>query len=523
MLGKKRFNTKSKSKGNEKGKGKGKGKGFKSQKTKVSFKAKSYTNKKKNDDEEIISDSEEEINNSLSQDGFFEKEKINSSDEENENLKESADTKRLKMARKLITEIEGKMINENDEYENEEKENKRDLDLDGYLKEQMQRENNEYQQELYKKINPKHKIFLKGHLSSITEIDISSDSKQLISVGKDCRAIKWDLETNKKFLLPQFTKRSLLTCIWAPDDKNVFFAGADRHIYQMDVHNEKLIQSFKAHNDTISGLLFDPNQEQYYSIGYDKVMNVWGVSPTQKSIKIETFYGHTNKINDLDFLLSGKILTCGSDHQMNLWKLDSQSFLKFQSNDSFISLIDNLRVLNSSTFATGGNDGTVSIWKTNKKKAQNKILYSHGYSKEFKPEHDFFSSENNLLNYNNDIIKMNINKGNNKGDIDNNINDNNINEIKIPNPICSLATIRNSDIIFSGSLNGKMNVYRCFNGNNISLLKNIEVEKGCINTIKVNKTNEFMILGYGKDQRLGRWFTDKTAKCGISIVKLFNE
>lgn len=495
MLGKKRFSSGGKSKG-------------KAQKSKGTFKAKQF-HKKKKDDEEIRSDSDE-MNNSLSQDDFFNKDKINSEDE-NDNFKESADTKRLKMARKLITEIEGKMTDE----ANDEEENKRDID--GYLKEQKLKENNEYQQEFYTKINPKHKIFLKGHLSSITSIDISSDSKNLISCGKDCRGIKWDLETNKKFLLPQFTKRSLLTCIWAPDDKNAFFAGADRHIYQMDVHNEKLIQSFKAHNDSISGLLFDPNQEQYYSIGFDKIMNVWGVSPTQKSIKIENFYGHTNRINDFDYLLSGKIISCGSDHQMNLWKLDSQSFLKFQSNDSFLSLIDNLRVLNSSTFTTGGNDGTVSIWKTNKKKAQNKIQNAHGYSKEFKAEHDFFQSYNNLLNYENELIDSNLQNEE--------VNDklSKTNEVKVPNPICSLATIRNSDIIFSGSLNGKLNIYRHFDGNNISLLNDIDIGKGCVNAMKVDKNNEFMVLGYGKDQRLGRWFTDKNAKCGISIVKLFNE
>lgn len=483
MLGKKRFNSNSKGK-------------------KATFKPKSFSNKKKNkkDDEEILSDSEG-MNNSISDDAFFEKE--NPSDEGDDN-KESADTKRLKMARKLITQIEGKMTDEIDA-ENSEDEKK---DLNGYLREQMQKENNEFQQEFYSKINPKVKSFSKGHLSSITALDISSDSKRLISCGKDCRAIKWDLETNKKFLMPQFTKRSLYTCIWAPDDKNAFFAGADRHIYQMDIHNEKLIQSFKAHNDSITGLLFDPNEEQYYSVGFDKIMNVWGVSPTQKSIKIDTFYGHTNKINDFDCLLSGKIISCGSDHQMHLWKLDSQSFLKFQSNDSFISLIDNLRVLNMNTFATGGNDGTVSIWKTNKKKAQNKIPNAHGFSKEFKAEHDFFSTENNYLNFEDEIV---------------NNNNNNLNEIKVPNPICSLATIRNSDIIFSGSLNGKLNIYRHHSGNNIEMLRNIDIEKGCVNAMKVNKTNEFMVLGYGKDQRLGRWFTDKNAKCGISVVKLFNE
>ena len=189
MLGKKRFGSKGGNRGGKRG---------------GTFKAKSYTKKQKHDDEEIISD-DDEMNKSQSEDGFFQKEE-NSEDENFQ--KETIDTKRLKMARKLITEIEGKM---DDDANSDDDENKRDLD--GYLKEQKAKENKEYQQAYHTKINPKHQIFLKGHLSSVTSVDISSDSKQLISAGKDCRAIKWDLETNKKFLLPQFTKRSLLTCV----------------------------------------------------------------------------------------------------------------------------------------------------------------------------------------------------------------------------------------------------------------------------------------------------------------------
>lgn len=510
MLGNKRRQT------NSKGRAKSNNKSNNGDGKKITFKAKSYSNKKaasKREDEEIASESENEnLNqNDMSDDDFFEKNSQN--DENAENQKESADAKRLRLARKLISNIDGKLKLSNNIEGNDLKQSETTKkDLDEYLKEEMQKENNEFKLELYNKINPQHKIFLKAHHASVTALDISSDSKSLITASKDCRAMKWDIETNKKFLLPQFSKRQLLTCIFAPDDKNAFFAGADRHIYQVDVHNENVIQSFKAHNDTITGLIFDINQEQYYSIGNDKKLNVWGVSPTQKSILLETFYGHVNRINDLDVLISNKVISCGADSLINLWKIDTQSFLKFQSNDSFNSVIDNLKTLNLNTFITGGYDGTVSVWKTNKKKPQNKVINAHGFYKEFSAEHDFFynSDKDNLLNYE-------LNEGVNNLNLSSSAN------IKIPNPICSLATIKNSDLIFSGSMNGKINIYRCFEGNKIEHINNIDVARGSINTIKINKTNEFMVVGYGKDQRLGRWFSDNNAKTGISIVKLFNE
>jgi len=485
--------------------------------------------KNRKEDEEIASDSENEISNKsdMSNDDFFERD--NDEEIRENEIKENADSKRLRLARSLISNIEGKIIKDNViETENGDrmnivsdknlfKEKKRDL-IDDYLKEELKKENNEMKYEFAKSLNPKNFIFLKGHKSTVTQVDISTDSKYVISSGKDARAIKWDLTTYKKIILPQFSKKPLLTCMWAPDNKTAFFAGADRYIYHVDVHNEKLIHSFKAHNDTITGMIFDTNGEQFYSIGNDKKLNVWGVTPSQKSILLETFYGHTNKITDLDILITNKVISCGIDNLLNLWKIDTQSFLKFQSSDSFSSLIDNVRSLNPSTLVSGGSDGTVTIWKTNKKKPQNKIQNAHGFFKEYKPVHDFFYNEENFLDLENNLLNFNQkNKFLNKesdGEI--------INNVKIPNPICSLETIKNSDLIFSGSLNGNLNIYRYFEDNKIEEIKNFEVGKGCINSIKVNKTNEFLVLGYGKDQRLGRWYTDNGAKSGISIVKLFN-
>ncbi len=377
------------------------------------FKPKSFSQKNKGtggrrskEDEEILSDSDNNnLNNSdISNDEFFEKEENSENDNNNTQVKESADSKRLRLARTLISNIEGKIISENNLINNTENNNSKETLVNDYLKSSLSHENSEFKYQYASKMKPKHIAFLKGHKASVTQVSISSDSKNLISCSKDTRAIKWDLTTQKKTLLPAFSKRPLLTCMYAPDDKHAFFAGSDKHIYQVDLHNEKLISSFKAHNDVITGLVFDTNSEQYYSIGNDKVLNVWGVSPTQRSILLETFYGHTNKICDFDILTTNKIISCGMDSLLNLWKIDSQSFLRFQATESFSSLIDNIRCLNQTTFVTGAYDGMVTIWKTNKKKAQNKISFAHGFAKEFTPKHSFFYSEENFLDFENNLL-----------------------------------------------------------------------------------------------------------------------
>ncbi len=54
------------------------------------------------------------------------------------------------------------------------------------------------------------------------------------------------------------------------------------------------------------------------------------------------------------------------DNYINLWKVDSQSFLQFKIND--IYPFDCITGINQNTFFTGNFNGYISCWKTNKKK-----------------------------------------------------------------------------------------------------------------------------------------------------------
>ena len=187
------------------------------------------------------------------------------------------------------------------------------------------------------------------------------------------------------------------------------------------------------------------------------------------------------------------------DNYINLWKVDSQSFLQFKIND--INPVDCITAINQSVFFTGNFNGNISLWKNNKKRFINCINFAHGYYENFHISHSFFNR---------------LDKENLKGPL-----------LQVGNPILSIGSVLYSDLLFSGSLNGDVNFY-CFinNDDNPTFEKknNLKLNcKGCINVLKSNSNGDFIVAGNGKDNKMGRWFSDYDTKLGITIIKLYKD
>ena len=359
-----------------------------------------------------------------------------------------------------------------------------------FLLNEIKKEKNEIFTEYVDRLSPVHMNFFKGHKNTITALELFDNSA--ITVGKDCRAIMWDIETGKKTLFPQFTKKSLLTCV--VNDNVAYFAGKDRHVYQFDIHNQKVINSFKAHNDYISSIVYDNVKDQLYTTSADATLKVWALNK-KGAIAIETFWGHTDKVNDMDMMSGNRLITCGNDNQINLWKVDSQSFLQFKINE--LSVIDNIRAFDNNHFLSSTDNGTLLLWRTNKKKPIFKLSNSHGIGKKVSLNHRFF--KNSEQTYEEEYCDLS-------------------------SPISAIGCIRNSDVIFTGSNDGNLNIYK-YSPNDvekIKIFKNLYLRDGVINSIKVSKNNEYAVVAHGRDNRLGRWDVIEEAVSGISIVKLFD-
>lgn len=416
------------------------------------------------DDEEINSessiDSNEVDKKNLTSISKLDDQQVKKSTFEKEYSKAiSSDERRLLMAKTLINSVK----------------TKEDVDED-VIDEELAKTKADYCQELSKNLKDSdtyEHTFIKCHIGGITSLNFL-DNHTLITTSKDRRSMLIDLNTEKKTLLPAFTNKQIYTCAIARDRKNLLFAGADKKIHIFNLETHKIINTCnKAHTETITKLVVDPENEQVYSVSKDNILKMWGLNSYNNLVHMETFYGHTSYIYDLDYLSTNRLISCGSDANILQWKIDFQSYLQYKQGDSSYECIS---AINKNYFYAGDYDGSLKLFSLNKKKQISEVK---NYSKD--KSYD-------------------------------------------PTPILSMYSVKNTDLLFTGTTNGTLNIYQCnySKGNKINNVRSIRLkENGIVSAITSNSEN-IVALAYSKEAKNGRWDVDYNLKqSGVAIVKLF--
>lgn len=449
-----------------------KGKTIKSKKNK-SLKKSDKDNIKLNEsfeDEEIKSESSldsEEIDRRMKTNNEHKDNKTKSNDNQIINSKInkelSADEKRLMLANKLISTL---------------KENNDDEDNEYNLNYEIKKAKSEHIETLSNKIKSSEEInysFIKCHLSGITSINFINDNT-IITTSKDKRAFIIDLIKEQKTLIPEFTNKSLYCSAVTKDFKNIIFGGKDRKLYTYNIESNKIINTLqKAHTDAITNIKMDSNNEQVYTSSYDNNLKVWAINNYSNFIHMETFYGHTGNINDIDILGTNRVVSCGNDANIHLWKIDTQSFLQYKQGDA---QYDSISTVNKEYFYTGDYLGNLKLYNINKKKQLSNII--------------------------NNSSMINVNKH---------------------YPIYSLASIKNSDVVITGSVEAKINVYSADFAKPVNSLKQLQsinlLNNGIVSCLNFNKG--ILVAGFSKDSKNGRWDIDYNLKnSGIAIARIID-
>jgi len=439
------------------------------------------------DDEEILSD---EVDGIIGERGEFdidddiEEEKMNEEDDEEDlEEQETADQKRIRLAKELISKAKG--FNKKEEEEEED---------DFFLTGGVQRYDDEndavtraLQLDHKKKVEgvyvpiadnikksleaKKYKIDifpLKGHTKCATAIELDSTGKFLFSISKDGSLIKWDINEQKKAVLnlgpydkdTRPVVKELLCASISFDDKYLITGGSDKMVRLWDTRDLKLIDTFKGHKDSVLGVKFKSYSSEFCSVGADRVLKLWDAS---ERAYLETFYGHKSQVNSIDSI-GENFVTSGFDRQVVFWKTAEGSQLLFKGGNYSL---DSIRSINPKHFVTGSQDGTLALWATNKSKPIYEVDEAHGPS----------------------------------------------------NWMTAVGTLYNTDLVASGSYNDLLNFYK-FDAENRTLDKIFELpSNGIVNDIKISAKADIVATCEGDEHRLGRWITSK-AKNRIKIYRL---
>ncbi|KAL0107025.1 hypothetical protein PUN28_015525 [Cardiocondyla obscurior] len=399
--------------------------------------------------------------------------KIHSETEEEE---ETAQEKRLRLAKKYLEEIEAE---EKDRAEFEEGAVARRL-REEYLEEKGRLR--KYVAVNY--VGHKELITLrcKEHKSSITCICLSSDGNILYSGSKDGSLIKWSIKEKIKLKALRGnrgkTKPGMksIRCLAISTDGKFLVVGdagcKDIKVLSGDTFDH--IKNLQGHRGPVSGLVFRKNTHTLYSASDDRSVKVWNLDDMAY---VESLFGHQSAITSIDALSRERAITSGGfDGSIRIWKIVEESQLIFNAHNVGNS-IDIVKLINEENFISGGDDGQLCVWGCLKKKPLCSIPEAHG-------------------------------KDETNGQ---------------PMWISSIATLLNTDLVASGSRNGVIKLWQC-SENLRSLNSLFEVKlTGFINALTFTPDGNHLIAGVGNQHKSGSWWQIPEAKNAIVIIPLVHK
>jgi len=196
---------------------------------------------------------------------------------------------------------------------------------------------------------------------------------------------------------------------------------------------------------------------------------------------MDTHYGHHSDVYGVESFSRDRVMTCSLDNQVIFWKVNEDSELLYPSR---LHTVDCINVINGQFFMTGSSDNALDLWIMNKKKPI--------YSLEGLHSNDAW--------------------------------------------ILSMANVRNSDLIATGSHDDQVLVYGVRREQkDFGVLGRFKNLPGCINALKFSHaratndlytglktpfgSNLMLAVSHSKEERLGRWHVKSKTKTGITILR----
>ncbi|KAL8914602.1 MAG: hypothetical protein Q9171_000783 [Xanthocarpia ochracea] len=336
----------------------------------------------------------------------------------------------------------------------------------------------------------------------------------------------------------------ILTVAASSDGKYVATGGADKRLIIWSAADLKPLRIFTQHRDAVTSLAFRRGTNQLYSSSKDRTIKTWSLDELGY---METLFGHQDEVVDIAALTLERCVSVGArDRTARLWKVVEESQLVFRGGgtsekrtsnprENFVNgettkfpprvsyaegSIDRVAMVDEETFVTGSDNGSLSLWSLHKKKPVFTVPVAHGLDPALRPEEA--SAEE--------------------------IPDPRVPGEPQPRWVTALATVPYSDLILSGSWDGRVRIWKVSEDkkriDEVGVLGQISVEeesngyvdvpetkdqemsaRGIINDIEVfergdrGKGGLCVIVATGKEHRFGRWKTLK-GKNGAVIFEV---
>ncbi|KAI5862834.1 WD40 repeat-like protein [Durotheca rogersii] len=189
-----------------------------------------------------------------------------------------------------------------------------------------------------------------------------------------------------------------ILCVAASQDgKFVVTGGADKRLIVYDAKSLKPLRVFTHHRDAVTGLAFRRGTNQLYSASKDRTVKIWSLD---ELAYVETLFGHQDEVVDIDALAQERCVSVGArDRTARLWKVVEETQLVFRGGAidrkqkpdvdprslAHEGSMDRVAMIDDELFVTGSDNGSLALWSIQKKKPLFVLPQAHGLERPLLP------------------------------------------------------------------------------------------------------------------------------------------
>ncbi|KAJ1825030.1 Transcription initiation factor TFIID subunit 5 [Coemansia sp. RSA 2671] len=162
---------------------------------------------------------------------------------------------------------------------------------------------------------------LVGHSGAVFGLDISFDSKYLISCSEDKTTRLWSLDTYTNVVCYKGHNYPVWDVAFSPQGFYFATASHDRTARLWSCDHVHALRIFAGHLADVNCVRFHPNSKYVVTGSCDKSVRLWDV---QRGSCVRVFTGHTGSVDTVAISPDGRIMaSAGEDQTISVWDLGS--------------------------------------------------------------------------------------------------------------------------------------------------------------------------------------------------------
>ena len=160
----------------------------------------------------------------------------------------------------------------------------------------------------------------------VNVIKFSFDNKKIVTGGIDQRVKVWNVDTTTPAILQSMKVGGEVSdIIVLKDGKSAIIANSTSEIKSYDIEKGIQINSFNGHTDKVNSLDFSSDETKFVSASDDMTAKVWTTTSTGGALM--TLTGHSGAVKDAVFNPSDsqEVMTVSSDKSLKIWDLKTNT------------------------------------------------------------------------------------------------------------------------------------------------------------------------------------------------------